>query len=253
MKELILPPNNDTTTESVETTQSILFIGANGSGKSNLVKALEFISDISKHGLTFAINRQGGAEGLIPKDIPASRIHKTTLSIDYRKKLPPPDAKYPAKMGRRISVAHRMGIRFQKNEGHRVTSEELVFSDPLFIGKYIRDPDNAREELAASGKKYLGKSIVRYRESSFNTRKIKRELSMRPPLADMNYMDYASWFGVPFLYPQDENIDQAAFEETLYSFLDRPGAFQQEGGKTYSLLDPDVVTPFDYSQQFLWY
>ena len=37
-----------------------VLIGANGSGKSNFVKALEFLSDIPRNGLTLAISRQGG-------------------------------------------------------------------------------------------------------------------------------------------------------------------------------------------------
>jgi len=41
-----------------------VLIGANASGKSNLIRALEFLRDIRRHGLDDAIQRQGGAEYL---------------------------------------------------------------------------------------------------------------------------------------------------------------------------------------------
>jgi len=49
-----------------------VIVGANGSGKSNLVKALEFISMIPRSGIQNSVNHMGGFLGIIPKHFPSS-------------------------------------------------------------------------------------------------------------------------------------------------------------------------------------
>ena len=44
-----------------------VIVGANATGKSNLIKAIEFFSDLASLGLNEAIYRRGGYTEIIPK------------------------------------------------------------------------------------------------------------------------------------------------------------------------------------------
>jgi energy-coupling factor transporter ATP-binding protein EcfA2 len=44
-----------------------VLVGMNGAGKSNLMLALAFLSHVSNHGLTAAVNQFGGFSSLLPQ------------------------------------------------------------------------------------------------------------------------------------------------------------------------------------------
>jgi len=51
-----------------------VLIDANGSGKSNLVKTLQFLSEIPAVGITQAINKEGRRESVVPKSVQKGQL-----------------------------------------------------------------------------------------------------------------------------------------------------------------------------------
>src|SRR5712692_10503684 len=58
-------------------------VGANGAGKSNFVRALEFVAGLHTDGLPAAIGKQGGMYSILPKVIPISQLYRQTTTITY--------------------------------------------------------------------------------------------------------------------------------------------------------------------------
>lgn len=50
---------------SISLTDLTVFVGMNGSGKSNMLDAITFLSDVVLHGLDFAINSRGGMQSIV--------------------------------------------------------------------------------------------------------------------------------------------------------------------------------------------
>lgn len=121
---------------SVKLAPLTVLIGANGSGKSNLVKALEFIAAIPSIGLSLAISRQGGRDGIMPKQIPRRELGAHNISIGYTKRLPPPgpvndDIQY-------VSARHSFGFTFKSTNHVALLDEKLIFDKVLYIGEALR-------------------------------------------------------------------------------------------------------------------
>ena len=58
-------------------------IGANASGKSNLVQAFRFLKDIADHGLENAVSLQGGAEFLRNMDTDINDSVRVSIEVEY--------------------------------------------------------------------------------------------------------------------------------------------------------------------------
>lgn len=50
---------------SINLTDLTVFVGMNGSGKSNMLDAITFLSDVVLHGLDFAINSRGDMQSIV--------------------------------------------------------------------------------------------------------------------------------------------------------------------------------------------
>src|SRR5690606_39085444 len=99
-----------------------VLIGANGSGKSNLVKAIEFISDLPNSGAQLAINKQGGYEGIIPKSIPTRQINQHHTFFNYRICLNRPGKKFNDP--KTVDVVHEFELKLKSNNFAEIIKEK---------------------------------------------------------------------------------------------------------------------------------
>jgi predicted ATPase len=113
-----------------------VLVGANGSGKTNIVKALDFISAMSRHGLKSAVLGQGGREGVLSKAVAAHDARGAATVLEYVCLLPPPDG-YPPTLSP-PAVSHRIEIEWQGLSRFRVRKEEVTFHEALCVGRYLR-------------------------------------------------------------------------------------------------------------------
>lgn len=108
-----------------------VLIGANASGKSNFVSALQFLKDIVDNGLDNAISMQGGVEYLRNMNIATSQNLSIELSIDlperpYRFSLALQRQQGPVSITAR-GFSYKLAINFPKpKRTYRVVEEKLV-------------------------------------------------------------------------------------------------------------------------------
>ena len=119
-----------------------VLVGANGSGKSNLIKCLDFVSDITKTDLGRAVNIHGGFEGIIPKKYSRKEYNRKRIEIDYDFKMP----SIPVKGNKQpdyFTVNHGFELANTKTYPARVMNEwlhmEKIRSLALFISTGLKE------------------------------------------------------------------------------------------------------------------
>lgn len=173
----------------VNLTPLTIIIGANGSGKSNLVKALEFIAAIPAVGLNLAISRQGGREGILPKQIPLRDLGNHTVNIDYKMRLPPPGG-----INENISyvdVNHNFNFSFKSSSRVYVGDESLRFNNVLYIGECLRHKDLNPEIDPSSSSHPLKNSYFEI----FNIGG-RGSYKLEPQISDENFNNFRTWLGL---------------------------------------------------------
>ena len=111
-------------------------VGANGSGKSNLIKAIDFISRVANRGLEAAIVSIGGIEAIIPKAIPREDTAKTMTSFGCSVSLPRPSF-YPDDAPP-LLVDYQLGLGAIENNLDLldIKYERLLFHEPLLLSRF---------------------------------------------------------------------------------------------------------------------
>lgn len=115
-----------------------VLVGANGSGKSNLIKAIEFISSIAQNGLLGAVDQFGSFKSIVPKAIPDNEISKIIVKINYHVALPRIES-YKKKQPQ-FGVNHNMELTSAKTEAIRMRNELLEYENPIAVAEiYMND------------------------------------------------------------------------------------------------------------------
>lgn len=166
-----------------------ILIGANGSGKSNLVKAIEFIAAIPAAGFSLALSRQGGRDGIMPKQISASDLGNYETKISYTKRLPAPgkvheDISY-------VNVSHSFTFSFKGIRKVLISEENLKFNKVLYIGETLRhknlSPDIDKDSCAHPKK-----------NSYFALKHLsgKDSYETYPPISEETFANFRTWLGL---------------------------------------------------------
>ena len=134
-------------------------VGANASGKSNLLQVFRFIEDIADHGLKNAISLQGGVDFLTNVQIGRSRplSVKVTGNVDERFALhgDNDDSSEGGLTGIRIrEVSYYFSLEFPNNEEFDIVRDELEVKGSVF-----RLTENENEEQWTE-QQNLGKGSV---------------------------------------------------------------------------------------------
>jgi predicted ATPase len=171
-----------------------VIVGANGSGKSNLVKALELLGTIPGSGLAGAMTRLGGFNSLIPRTLSTREAKKSEISFSYRMVLPLPD-NYGANLPP-PAVEHEIKIGHSKTEGFRLVHEKLVFHQVLAVAQALDDEevddDEVKHEVDSS--QYIVPSYFTLEKGPLGGVKYYSE----PPLKQEIQL-YWKWLGLSFL------------------------------------------------------
>jgi len=174
---------------SITLTPFTIIIGANGSGKSNLVKAIEFIAAIPAVGLSLALSRQGGRDGVMPKQIHLRDLSKHQVYIGYTKRLPPPGE--PSKHISYVNVSHSFSFSFKSAGNVAVGDERLKFNKVLYIGETLRHknlaPDIDEASIAHPSKHSYFELSHTSRQDSYST---------EPAISEDTFNNFRTWLGL---------------------------------------------------------
>ena len=161
-------------------------IGANGSGKSNLVKALKFLSSLSSDGVAATINNHGGFDGIIPKSIPRSDLRDRSIWFDYTVELNRPP-NYPEELPK-PTVEHQIEISQSQKEIAKINSEIIRFNQVI---------PWARSMSYSSESEVLNSSLPEY--SYFQFKRGPRSgmsYEAAPKVTQLTIPDYLEWLHV---------------------------------------------------------
>jgi predicted ATPase len=222
-----------------------VLVGANGTGKSNLIKALLLISKIPDEGLGVALASMGGALALIPRAKSKSLANSSQIEIEYDVEISRPpryDPAWPTPM-----ATHELHIRPAQNDSYLIANERVLFTGALELLASLEDNEIVRERILKAVKSNDRFSEVKVRvkksEATFETRFGRSPLSRRILL---------DWLGVPV--PEDVPYERKALEGMLSRIFTRGSDTDQARTRSghfskYSLFDPKVRMPLDYSRQ----
>jgi len=120
-----------------------VLVGANGSGKSNLVKALSFVSRLCGDGFIHAITAYGGFTGIAPKAYSPAQARSSRVRIQTRLAVAPPP-NYPATL-EKLTAQHDIIIGSSRTQEARVVSESVLLRGVLDLERYRSVPDGSDE------------------------------------------------------------------------------------------------------------
>lgn len=207
-----------------------VIIGANGTGKSNLIKALEFLSAIPNIGLVAAVNKFGGYDGIIPKAIPVNRVKKTNIKFKYTTVLPPPKSQLENMPP--ITVDHEFEFSYSHKDTVRVTSESIIYHNILAFSELLENQSLSKIDFRPSSFRLLRspRRVVKYTES--------------PPFSNDNLSKYIEWFGLPFRATRPKSVSALRL---LLEYIER--LVRKENKISQTFLDPEERNVTGYSAQ----
>lgn len=221
-------------------------IGANGSGKSNLIKALDFVGSVARQGLDATVRAQGLVEGIVPKAVPFQAVRNTDISLRYEIQLPPFEG-YPSD-GPPLLCTHELTLSTGTTRHVEVVHEVLRFSEPLLIQEMLAAAETSsnRPQLRRPAYVPSSLSVERRRDGDIT-------IHMNPEVSPENVDAYLGWFGLTFIadaFKQESRHD--ALPITI-SHLFNSAAREQTKDRSrripVSLLDPGGSSLIAFSSE----
>jgi len=209
-----------------------VLVGANGSGKSNLVKALEFLATIPSIGLRDAVSGCGGFEAIVPKAIPRNAVRKTRISFRYRALLPRPKG-YPEHLPP-VAVDHELTISHSQREIVRIVGEKLTFHQALAVAR-VRAAESEEEQIEESLLAQPSRFVLERGSRGGVKWWAEPAIAGAVPL-------YLEWLGLPML---KDTVTSVAFLRRVLNIVGR-GA---ERPRYQSFLDPGVRSVVAFGAQ----
>jgi predicted ATPase len=218
-------------------------VGANGSGKSNLIKSLDFVGSIAREGLDATVRAHGAVEGIVPKSIPVQNVRDTTIVIEYRMTLP--SLFGVSGEGPRMSCEHRLELVAKNNHQVAFGHERLTFFDPLYAQEFI----SRRHVLSHSPPPTYTRSRLIIERDRFH----RFAVTTDPPMTADTIDRYLGWFGLPFLaeaLKKNEAISAPADAlATILDELSRQRALTRPNRVLSSLLDPGGTSMIAFASE----
>jgi|GEM_PF-1729713 len=192
IKELKIKNFRSILNSSVKLEHLNVIVGANATGKSNLIKAIDFISDMAESGLQEAIYKRGGINEILPKQ--HKNVYDQEIVIDLEFELEPPknwnERKLPS-----LLVNYSIGFIKTKRASLKIVNESLKAKSILLLSKYLElDLDDNKEKLFDIDKvifdEYHKSEIEFYRDSRQNI-----QFNLNFKLNKENNYLFLSWLG----------------------------------------------------------
>ncbi|MCP4546705.1 MAG: AAA family ATPase [bacterium] len=231
---------------SLDLERLTVVIGANGSGKSNLIKAVEFLAAVAADDLADAVRKHGGPSGLLPKALGNGELHSSKLGFSYQVILPPLAGQKASDGLPLAPVDHSFNVIFPKSGGPRLSRGELTFHDVIAVSRILTEKDRDAIEAGESTKLTIRRSPDGF-----------LKLSAKPAISGRTIADYLSWFGMDPAHGNVKNKEQ--IEDTLRNLLKARAAGFQAGDATVndknlrhlSMIGPWMAPAFSFCPQYM--
>lgn len=139
-----------------------VIVGANSTGKSNLIKGIDFISDVTQFGLLDAIYNRGGFNEILPKQY--TDLKNRNLEFELEFKIDPPE-EWPKNYGDLI-VNYFLQITKLSNNNIKITKEELTVKSLFLLTDFLNsenhDDKDEFNELIGERLEYFKNSELKF-------------------------------------------------------------------------------------------
>jgi len=221
--------------------QLTVFVGANGCGKSNIIKVFEFLSSIASNGIDNTVLSFGGFHSILPKSLKMEERRNAVLNIDYTYSLTKPsklEAQYLP-----LEVKHGLTITQPELRRLVLQKETLTFTKPFAVVLALQE--ELKKQYKLSKEDILKSEITVLR--SFNE---PDQLLSTPNITKDNLRLFVEWLGLDFL-PEDERrkIELEILKKivTLLLNIKKTAKDQNRTGKQISLLESDKRSILSFS------
>lgn len=207
---------------------------------------MEFIADLPRYGVQLAVSKQGGRDGMAPKNIPLREIKDNHTYFKYRSCLIPPSDEIDRPKS--VDVTHEFEIEFKNNGRIDITKESLKFFKVLYVGKVLSDKNRAPKIERTSPEHHESESYFTLSHHGSSPK-----YTAEPEFTDETISSYIYWLGLDALQKKistPEELDK--FLQTFRTGRSRRlvGKGRQSTSKVRGLFaDPDTPTVLDFAPQ----
>lgn len=207
-----------------------VIVGANSTGKSNLIKALDFISDIAQYGIHDAVYKRGGFEEILPKQIKALKGLEIYFKININLDEP---TNWPKEFGK-LTANYELGIEQTRTGKIKIKRESLEMKSILLLSYFL---DKRWQEKENKNKIETNiENYEFYKSSSFSIYRIKlNKLGFKTnvPFESEHSSLLLNWLGIKkFFEPRKEkkSPDAKELEKTIGTLINtvRPGETSED-------------------------
>ena len=202
-----------------------VIVGANSTGKSNLIKALDFISDIAQYGIHDAVYKRGGFEEILPKQIKALKELEIYFKVHINLDEPP---NWPKKFGK-LTANYELGIGQTRTGKIKIKRESLEIKSILLLSYFLEKRWQEKEN-----KNKIETDIENfdfYKSSSFSISRIKSNklgFKTNVPLESEHSSLLLNWLGIKKIFESrkdKKSPDAKELEKTIGTLIStvRPG------------------------------
>lgn len=181
-------------------------VGANGTGKSNIIKAIDFLSRLAKHGLQSSQYAIGGREAILPKSL-SKKDWDVPVRIRYHFEVTPPEG-YPKGFSP-PSVTHEITLKLRKRNAVSVVAEKIDFSGALAVASVTA----TREKVGEVPPEYASSTLTISRPESGVC-----DYKFSPEISEENADLWLGWLGIrAFLEKQPAKKNDPEFTRSFIS------------------------------------
>lgn len=205
-----------------------VIVGANSTGKSNLVKCLDFISDIVQYGIHDAVYKRGGFNEILPKNL--KKLTGLEIYFKINIELDAPD-NWPKEFGK-LRASYELGIEQSRNGKLKIKRESLELNSIILLSFFLQKRWNSKENKDKIDLGFLKLDL--YRNSFLRIHRIKlNKLGVDTNINFENeeYELFINWIGLKGIFDRQkddkENIQLKKLLANLVNAV-RPGGKNEE-------------------------
>lgn len=168
-----------------------VIVGANATGKSNMIRGIEFLSDVVNFGLVDALYKRGGYQEVIPKQY--DKTFGVEIKLNSSIVIEPP-INWEIKQLPELGVNYSLAFTQSKLKNLKITEERLEFKNCLLNAYFLKNNCEDEDDF----KKIENEDLSRFYDSNVSIfRKAnKLDFEVNFELTDENLELFSYWLGI---------------------------------------------------------
>lgn len=207
-----------------------VIVGANSTGKSNLVKALDFISDIAEYGIHDATYKRGGFNEILPKQI--KTLSGLEIYFKINMNLDEPN-NWPKEFGK-LKATYELGFEQTRTGKIKIKRESLELKSILLLSYFLDKKWSEKDKKNQVNTEIP--ELLLFQESSFKISRVKLNklnFSTNVNLDSEHSSLLLNWLGIKRFFEsrKDKKLpDVKELEKTINTLINtvRPGEKNEE-------------------------